>query len=81
MTYILAGLAAYKAVHVLDISYQKPVMPWVKIAATVFFSYLFSFALNVPQWWITGLSVATIAGACHAMMRLIILTGDHTHRK
>jgi ABC-type branched-subunit amino acid transport system permease subunit len=81
MSYLIAGLAAYKAVHLLDLSYQRPTAPWVKIAITVLFSYVFSFVLNVPQWWITALAVATIAGACHALMRLIILAGDYAHRK
>ena len=82
MTYIIAGLAVYKLVQILDALSPKEAMPWVKIVVGTLLSYGAVALLGVSQWWIAGLTVATIASACHGVMRLITLWGDYMmHRK
>lgn len=81
MDYLIAGLATYKAVHVLDILSPRNAMPWVKVVVTVLLSYGAVAILSIPDVWTSGLAVATIASACHAIMRLITLWGDYVYRK
>lgn len=81
MDYLIAGLATYKAVHVLDILSPRNAMPWVKVVVTVLLSYGAVALLSIPDVWTSGLAVATIASACHAIMRLITLWGDYVYRK
>jgi predicted membrane protein len=81
MIYIIAGLAVYKAVHILDVLTPKEAMPWVKILAGVAFGYGASFVLSIEDMWTSGLVVATLAGACHGVLRMITLVGDMSQRK
>lgn len=81
MDYLIAGLATYKAVHVLDILSPRNAMPWVKVVVTVLLSYGAVALLSIPDVWTSGLAVATIASVCHAIMRLITLWGDYVYRK
>lgn len=81
MDFLIAGLAVYKMVHVLDIMSPRNAMPWVKVVVTVLVSYGAVALLSIPNVWTSGLAVATIASACHAVMRLITLWGDYLYRK
>lgn len=81
MTYLVAGLAVYKLVQLLNVLTPREAMPWVKILAGVIFGYGASFVLNVQDIWTSGLVVATLAGATHSLLRLLTLTGDLAHKK
>ena len=81
MNYILAGLAVYKAIQVLDALTPKEAMPWVKIVFGVLLGYLSLTLIDVPNVALGGLAVATIAGTVHAVLRLMTLMGDWAHRK
>jgi hypothetical protein len=81
MNYIIAGLAVYKFVHILDAISPRNAMPWVKILVSTVVSYVAVALLGVSDWWIAGLAVATIASACHGVMRMITLLGDLAYRK
>lgn len=81
MNYIIAGLAVYKLVQLLDALSPRNAMPWVKILVSTIVSYGAVALLGVSEWWIAGLAVATIASACHGVMRLLTLLGDYAYRK
>jgi hypothetical protein len=81
MNYIIAGLAVYKLVQLLNVITPREAMPWVKILAGVVFGYGASFVLNIEDMWTSGLVVATLAGACHGVLRMITLVGDMSQRK
>lgn len=81
MTYLLAGLAVYKLVQILDLLTPKEAMPWVKVLVGTAIGYGVSFIVDVDNQWIGGLVIATIAGACHGVLRLITLMGDMSQRK
>lgn len=81
MSYLLAGLAVYKLLQLLNALTPKEAMPWVKIVAGVALGYVASFVLNLPDKWTSGLAVATIASACHGLLRIITLHGDLAARK
>jgi hypothetical protein len=81
MNYIIAGLAVYTLVQLLNVLTPREAMPWVKILAGVVFGYGASFVLNIEDMWTSGLVVATLAGACHGVLRMITLVGDMSQRK
>lgn len=81
MDYIIAALAVYKLVQVVDALTPKEAMPWVKILFTVLVSYGTTLLLHMPYPYIDGLAVATLAGVCHAVIRLVMLYGDSIKRK
>jgi hypothetical protein len=81
MSYLLAGFAVYKLLQLLNALTPKEAMPWVKIIAGIAFGYGTSFIVNLPDKWTSGLVVATIASACHGLLRLITLHGDLAARK
>lgn len=81
MLYIIAGLAVYKLVQILDAVSPKEAMPWVKILVATLLSYGAAALVGIDRWWIAGLTVATIASACHGVMRFITLWGDYLYRK
>lgn len=81
MNYIIAGLAVYKLVQVLDLLTPREAMPWVKVLVGVLLGYGASFVLQIEDIWTSGLVVATIAGACHGLLRMITLVGDMAQRK
>ena len=81
MKYIIAGLAVYKLMQFANTMTPKEAMPWVKVLTGVALGYGVSFVINVPDKWTSGLVVATIAGACHGILRVITLHGDLAARK
>lgn len=81
MNYIIAALAVYKVVQLLDALTPKEAMPWVKVLAGIILGYAASFVVGLQDKWISGLAVATLAGTCHAVLRLITLVGDMATRR
>ena len=81
MTYVIAGLAVYKLIQVLDLLAPRDAMPWVKVVLAVILSYGISFVVQIDELWTSGLVVATLAGATHTLLRLLTLTGDMAQRK
>ena len=81
MNYIIAALAVYKLVQLLDALTPKEAMPWVKVLVGVVLGYVASFVTNLPNKWTAGLAVATLAGACHAVLRFLTLMGDMAARR
>lgn len=81
MSYLLAGFAVYKLMQLLNTLTPKEAMPWVKVLAGIVFGYGVSFIINLPDKWTSGLVVATIASACHGLLRLVTLHGDLAARK
>ena len=81
MNYILAGLAVYKMLQVIDVLLPKEVMPWVKIVAGVAIGYGASFVAGIDEKALGGLVVATIAGSTHTLLRLATLMGDMAQKK
>lgn len=81
MTYILAGLAVYKAVQMLDSISPREAMPWVKVGLGIVLGYAASFIVGLDHITISGLVVATIASGCHSVLRLATLLGDMALRR
>jgi hypothetical protein len=81
MEYVIAGLAVYKTLQVIDVLLPKEAMPWVKILAGVVFGYGASFIAGVEDKVLGGLVVATVAGAAHGLLRLVTLLGDMAQKK
>lgn len=81
MEYILGALAVYKITHVLDMLTPKEAMPWVKVVFSLLISFIIAFVLGLPNVFVAGCAVATLAGTVHALLRLIMLIGDMTQRR
>lgn len=81
MNYLIASLAVYKLVQLADSLTPKEAMPWVKIVFSVVLSYPITLLLGTPNPLFDGLAVATLAGVCHAVIRLLMLLGDNAQRK
>lgn len=81
MNYLIAALAVYKLVQLADSLTPKEAMPWVKIVFSVVLSYPITLLMGTPEPYFDGLAVATLAGVCHAMIRLLMLLGDNAQRK
>jgi hypothetical protein len=81
MNYIIAGLAVYKLIQVLDLLTPREAMPWVKVVVAVALSYGISFVVQIDELWTSGLVVATLAGVTHTLLRLLTLTGDMAQRR
>ena len=81
MTYVLAGLAVYKAVQMLDSVSPREAMPWVKVGLGIVLGYAASFIVGLDHIAISGLIVATIASGCHSVLRLATLLGDMALRR
>lgn len=81
MNYIIAALAVYKTIQVLDSLTPKEAMPWVKILFGVLMGYLSTMLVPVDHKPVAGLVIATLAGACHGLLRLVTLLGDYAQRK
>jgi hypothetical protein len=81
MTYVLAGLAVYKIVQLLDALAPREAMPWVKVSFGILFGYIAALTTGLTERWTDGLAVATIAGAVQATLRLMTLLGDWAVRK
>lgn len=78
---LLAGLALYKVLQVLDAISPREAMPWVKVVAGVALGYPAALLADVPNVTLGGLAVATVAGTIHSILRLITLTGDMARKK
>lgn len=81
MELLLAALAVYKIVQILDLFLTKEPMPWVKVVATLLISYALVLILWTDVIWLHGLVVATIAGIVHSLIRMITLMGDMARTK
>jgi hypothetical protein len=81
MNYIIAGLAVYKMLQILDVLTPKEAMPWVKIVFGVLLGYVSTLLLVVPNVPLSGLVIGTIAGTVHGLLRLLTLLGDWAQRK
>jgi len=81
MELLLAALAVYKVVQILDLFLTKEPMPWVKVVATLVMSYVAVLILWTDIIWLHGLVVATIAGIVHSLIRMITLMGDMARTK
>jgi hypothetical protein len=81
MNYLISALAVYKVMQFLNIMTPKEAMPWVKVLAGILLGYSVSFVTNLPDKWVSGLVVATLASACHGILRIITLHGDLAARK
>lgn len=81
MELLLAALAVYKVVQILDLFLTKEPMPWVKVVATLVMSYASVLILWTDIIWLDGLVVATIAGIVHSLIRMITLMGDMARTK
>jgi hypothetical protein len=81
MNYILAGLAVYKMLHILDVLTPREAMPWVKIIFGVLLGYVSTLLIDIPNIAVGGLVIATIAGTVHSLLRLLTLLGDWAQRK
>jgi len=81
MELLLAALAVYKVVQILDLFLTKEPMPWVKVVATLVMSYASVLILWTDIIWLHGLVVATIAGIVHSLIRMITLMGDMARTK
>lgn len=81
MELLIAGIAVYKLIQFADSLLPKEPMPWVKLAVSIAASYGAAAVAGTDYLWISGLSVATVAGATHALLRLVTLVGDMAQRK
>lgn len=81
MELLLAALAVYKIVQILDLFIPKEPMPWVKVVTTLVLSYASVFILWTDTIWLHGLVVATIAGIVHSLIRMITFMGDMARTK
>jgi F0F1-type ATP synthase assembly protein I len=81
MNYIIGALAVYKVLQVLDALTPKEAMPWVKIIFGVLLGYIVTMLIPVDHKPVAGLVIATLAGTCHGLLRLVTLLGDMAKRK
>lgn len=81
MNYILCALAVYKVLQTIDLLLPREPMPWVKVTASVALSYGASFLVDIDNRILGGLIIATLAGACHALLRYLTLMGDMAFRR
>jgi uncharacterized membrane protein len=81
MNYIICALAVYKAVQIIESLLPKEVMPWVKVVAGTVLSYIAIFIVPFDDRWLSGLAVATLAGAVHTLLRLLTLMGDMSFKR
>jgi uncharacterized membrane protein len=81
MNYIICALAVYKALQIIESLLPKEVMPWVKVVAGTVLSYIVIFIIPFDDRWLSGLAVATLAGAVHTLLRLLTLMGDMSFKR
>lgn len=81
MNYILAALAVYKIIQILDALTPKEAMPWVKIAFGIIVGYASILVVDFDNSLIAGLVVSALAGVCHTVLRLLTLLGDMAQKK
>ena len=81
MDLLIAGFAVYKTIQLIDSLLPKEPMPWVKLIASIVLSYGAALLIGLDDIALSGLAVATVAGATHSALRLATLSGDMAHRK
>ena len=78
---ILCALAVYKLAQILDSLSPREAMPWVKLLVVAALSYGATFLMGLENPLISGLSVATLAGAVHTVLRVMTLLGDRAQKQ
>lgn len=78
---IISALAVYKTAQVLDSLSPREAMPWVKLLIVTALSYAAAGLARLDDLLISGLAVATLAGAVHSVLRLVTLLGDRASRQ
>lgn len=78
---ILCALAVYKLAQILDAMTPREAMPWVKLLVVTALSYGATFLMGLENPLISGLSVATLAGAVHTVLRVMTLLGDRAQKQ
>lgn len=68
-------------VQLVDSLLPKEPMPWVKLLASTGFGYVAALVGGLDYLYLSGLSVAAVAGGIHSLLRLITLAGDAAQRK
>lgn len=81
MDMVIAALAVYKVVQVLDSLSPREAMPWVKILAGVALSYPAGVLMGVENLAMSGLAIATLSGTIHSVLRFLTLSGDASQRR
>lgn len=81
MTILIGGLAVYKAIHVLTTLIPKELSAWVTVLVGVILGVGASWWLSENNVLLSGLAMATIAGATQSVLRLVTLTGDLSLRR
>jgi hypothetical protein len=81
MNYIIGALAVYKIVQVIDVLAPKEAMAWVKIVFALLTSFGVVALLGMPNIFVAGCAVATLAGTVQTVLRLLVLLGDVSQRK
>ena len=81
MNTLIAALAVYKIVQLADALSPREAMPWVKLIFGIAVSYGAAALLHLDNLALTGLTVATLAGTVHAVLRLVTLAGDLARKR
>ena len=81
MNLVIASLAVYKVLQLIDSLLPKEAMPWVKILASIALSYISCLAIDTDSIIVDGAAIAAMSGTVHAVLRLLTLSGDAAHRK
>jgi len=81
VTLLIGGLAVYKAIHVLTTVIPKELGAWVIVLLGAVLGVGASWWLGENNVLLSGLAMATIAGATQSVLRLVTLTGDLSLRR
>lgn len=81
MDILIASLAVYKVIQVLDSLSPREAMPWVKILLCVALSYPAGWLMDVDDLLMSGLAIATLSGTVHSVLRWLTLSGDASYRR
>jgi membrane associated rhomboid family serine protease len=76
METLLAALAVYKLIQFFKALLPKKPMPWVTLLFSLTLGILAAAYIRADDWLLYGLAIATLSGACHAVLRVITLHGD-----
>jgi hypothetical protein len=81
MSLVVAGLASYKALQLIEALLPKELAIWVKLLISILLSYAAAALLSVEDLAVSGLAVAAVAGTWHTVLRLATLLGDLAWKK
>ena len=81
MNLVIASLAVYKVLQLIDSLLPKEAMPWVKILTSIALSYLVCLVIDTDNILVDGAAIAALSGTVHSALRLLTLSGDAAHRK